>query len=229
MIHCRPVLASLQPARLSHNTFFLFLGKSCLYFISISLLITLKKTIILSYALAVFGALLCPAVADTAQEMVDKAMTAIKSNDTDTAVELIKAADNQGYHAESRYLLGVYYHHLNHADKAVEQWAVAADQGVAPAQNCLGVCCFCGEGMPQDKQEAAKWFRKAAEQGFAGAQYNLGVCYFYGEGMPQDKQAAAKWLRKAADQGFVGAQYNNLSVCYDNGEGVPQDKQAAAK
>ena len=33
-----------------------------------------------------------------------------------------------------------------------------------------------GYGVPEDKKEAAKWYRKAAEQGLALAQTNLGGC-----------------------------------------------------
>jgi hypothetical protein len=40
--------------------------------------------------------------------------------------------------------------------------------------------------VPQDDEEAVKWFRLAAEQGDADAQYNLGVAYANGQGAPQD-------------------------------------------
>ena len=57
----------------------------------------------------------------------------------------------------------------------------AAEQGYAEAQFNLGCCYDCGNGVAEDKQEAAKWYRKAAEQGYAMAQYNLGNCYYKGE------------------------------------------------
>jgi hypothetical protein len=85
-----------------------------------------------------------------------------------------------------------------------------------------------GRGVPQDKSEAAKWYRRAAEQGNADAQRALGFCYDNGEGVTQDKVAAVKWYRKAADQGDAVAQCN-LGVCYESGEGIPQDKAEAAK
>jgi len=52
-----------------------------------------------------------------------------------------------------------------------------AEQGDADAQNNLGVRYATGEGVTQDKVEAAKWYRKAAEQGNAYAQCNLGDSY----------------------------------------------------
>ena len=85
-----------------------------------------------------------------------------------------------------------------------------------------------GEGVPEDNQEAVKWYRKAAEQGYAKAQYNLGVMYGKGEGVAEDDREAVKWYRKAAEQGIARAQYN-LGNRYLRGEGVPEDDQEAVK
>ena len=79
-----------------------------------------------------------------------------------------------------------------------------------------------GRGVPQDYQEAVKWYRLAAEQGVAKAQYNLGWMYMNGRGVPQDYQEAVKWYRLAAELGHAKAQ-TNLGVMYENGNGVPQD------
>ena len=48
-----------------------------------------------------------------------------------------------------------------------------ATDGVAQAQNNLGLIYFNGQGVPQDNKEAVKWWRLAAEQGFSQAQNNL--------------------------------------------------------
>jgi TPR repeat protein len=57
------------------------------------------------------------------------------------------------------------------------------------------------DGVPEDKVEAVKWFRKAAEQGDSEAQFKLGIAYYYGKGITEDKVETIKWYRKAADQG----------------------------
>ncbi len=72
-----------------------------------------------------------------------------------------------------------------------------AEQGVSPAQNALGVMYMYGKGIPQDYNEAAKWFRLAAEQGHRRAQFSLGVLYWSGDGVPQDHGEAVKWFRLA--------------------------------
>jgi len=97
-----------------------------------------------------------------------------------------------------------------------------AEQGNTRAQFSLGWMYANGEGVPQDDQEALKWYRRAAEQGDARAQGYLGLMYYEGQGVPQDNQEALKWWGKAAEQGDGEAQVN-LGVMYDEGRGVPQD------
>ena len=57
-----------------------------------------------------------------------------------------------------------------------------------------------GLGVPQDYQEAVRWFRAAAEQGEAKAQYNLGLMYYQGEGVLEDFVQAHMWANLAASQ-----------------------------
>lgn len=85
-----------------------------------------------------------------------------------------------------------------------------------------------GDGVPQDHEEAAKWFLKAAEQGHDWAQYNLGYACESGNGVPQDHGEAMKWYKKAAEQGNGSAQVN-LGVLYEIGDGVQQNHEEAVK
>ena len=72
-----------------------------------------------------------------------------------------------------------------------------AEQGASHAQNVLGEIYMYGEGIPQNFDEAAKWFRLAAEQHHRRAQFMLGVLYWSGDGVPQDYDKAVKWFRLA--------------------------------
>ena len=83
---------------------------------------------------------------------------------------------------------------------AVREIRPLAEQGDAAAQNNLGVMFDKGRGVPQDDQEAAKWYRLAADQGAAAAQYNLGMMYLHGRGVPQSEIQAYKWVTLAAVQ-----------------------------
>jgi TPR repeat protein len=52
--------------------------------------------------------------------------------------------------------------------------------------------------VPQDYQEAVKWYRLAAPQGNEFAQVNLGVMYAEGRGVRQDFVRAHMWFNLAA-------------------------------
>ena len=80
-----------------------------------------------------------------------------------------------------------------------------------------------GEGVAEEKVEAARTIRLAAEQGESTAQFNLAMMYATGEGVPEDYVQAARWFRLAAEQGHVLAQAL-LGAMYNTGEGVPKDE-----
>ena len=82
----------------------------------------------------------------------------------------------------------------------VKRWRKGAKQGHAMDQTALGILYSIGDGVPQDHQEAAKWFKKAAEQGDGFAQLMLGWKYAEGEGVPQDQVKALAWFTLAAAQ-----------------------------
>ncbi len=73
------------------------------------------------------------------------------------------------------------------------------------AQCGLGLMYAEGKGVPQDYQEAVRWYRLSAEQGEAGAQFNLGVMYAKGQGLPKDDVLAHMWMNLAAAKGVKEA------------------------
>ncbi len=79
------------------------------------------------------------------------------------------------------------------------------DEGSADSLYMIGYMYDRGEGVKEDKKEAATWFRKAAELGDVRAQYRIGQMDQYGYGVEQNNEEAAKWYRKAAGQGFESA------------------------
>jgi TPR repeat protein len=102
----------------------------------------------------------------------------------------------------------------------------AAERGDPEAQNYLGIRYESGDGIAQNTQKAAYWFRQAAEQGFPESQFRLGELYAQGNGVPQDARLAAEWWQQAATQGNVLAQ-SSLAEAYAKGDGVKQDYRAA--
>jgi TPR repeat protein len=85
-----------------------------------------------------------------------------------------------------------------------------------------------GEGVPQDYQEAFRWYVLAAEAGQRGAMNSLGVMYALGHGVSQDHSQAMKWWTKAADSGSIAA-LANIATTYYTGLGVQQSYAEAAK
>ena len=83
-------------------------------------------------------------------------------------------------------------------EEALKQWRPLADQGIARAQNNLGVLYENGKGVPADINQAMKWYRAAAAQGYAGAQNNLGMIYALGKAGSVDPVRAYMWLSLAA-------------------------------
>ena len=81
-----------------------------------------------------------------------------------------------------------------------------AQEGNAAAQYELGMCYFAGNGVLQDYQKAAYWFRKAAQQGDMYAQYAIGACYLEGKGVEANISNAIEWYKKSAIKGYVVAQ-----------------------
>ena len=70
-----------------------------------------------------------------------------------------------------------------------------AGLGDPRARYFLGQCYLDGTGVPPDKAEAVKWFRKAAEQRVEHAMESLAVC-LKAPGEPHDEREAERWERK---------------------------------
>ena len=85
---------------------------------------------------------------------------------------------------------------------AFKLWLPLAEQGLAKAQNRVGMMYHYGKGVKQDYSEAVKWYRKAAEQGDAGGQFALGIMYYKGEGVKGNRSKAEEWFRKACENGY---------------------------
>jgi TPR repeat protein len=105
----------------------------------------------------------------------------------------------------------------------VVQLQSAGEAGDVGAELALGRAYQDGNGVRQNDELAAKWYRKAAEQGNATAQNNLGIMYRTGSGVEKSKEEAVNWYRRAALQGYASAMFN-LGTAYYNGDGVQSNE-----
>ena len=155
-------------------------------------------------------ALLLGGVGLSANADFDEGAAAYSTGDYATALREWQPLAEQG-DAVAQFYLGLMYRKgqgVPQDEAAAAQWfRRAAEQGVAEAQNILGLLMYDqGKGVPQDDYKAAaQWFRRAAEQGVAKAQYNLGVMYSQGEGVLKDYVHAHMWANIAASEGNKNA------------------------
>jgi len=111
--------------------------------------------------------------------------------------------------------------------KAAELKARAA-QGDAMSQIILGALYEVGHGEPEDKFEAAKWYRKAADANDPRGQILLGELYVEGTGVVKDATEATKLFYQAAKQRCVYAQVR-LAGMYVIDEGIRPNPVEAYK
>jgi TPR repeat protein len=82
--------------------------------------------------------------------------------------------------------------------------------------------------VPQDDEEAEKWFRLAADQGHADAHNWLYKMFVQGKIPPLNRQEAIQWYTQAGQEGYAEAQ-NFLGEMYLQGHDIAQDDQEAEK
>ena len=191
------------------------------------------RTILLLAALVFFFALRGTAFAEEFEE----GLTAYESEDYATALSkftnvVTEPAPKKSFtldeFLEKAKPLNPEYSTEELAKAWSKRYGPGREATIARAQFYLGVMYDFGYGVPQDDQEARRWYSKAAEARHPNAQFNLAVKYRKGEGFPKDYQQAMRWYKKAAEQGYADAQFY-LGVMYSEGEGVPPDYQQAAQ
>jgi TPR repeat protein len=111
---------------------------------------------------------------------------------------------------------------------SITAWTEAAEKGEPWACFNLALAFHTGNRVPQNFDEAVKWYRVAAEKGFAPAQANLGYCYETGAGVATSFREAVRWYQQAAIQGNPFAQFN-LGKKILAGTGGVMDPELAGK
>jgi uncharacterized protein len=114
---------------------------------------------------------------------------------------------------------------VKRARKKAARWLRrAAQHGLGPAQNTLGVILSNGDGIRKDIDEALWWMKKAFHAGDACAAHNIAITYRE----IGDLRTAVKWFRKSADAGDSDALIQ-LGIHYYWGKGVRKNPRAAVR
>ncbi|OJF97351.1 caspase family protein [Pararhizobium antarcticum] len=108
-------------------------------------------------------------------------------------------------------------------EKGRQMFLQAANAGNSYAQASLGWLYREGYGgIPQDYNEAVRWYQMSANQGYANAMATLGWFYREGLGLQKDLFLSLSWYQKAAEAGDANAM-SSLGWAYQNGLGTAQD------
>jgi TPR repeat protein len=95
-----------------------------------------------------------------------------------------------------------------------------AHAGDAMAQYQLGQLYYAGKDIPQNYDEAVKWFRTSSDKGLTLAQAALGKCYLNGDGVEKNVKEAKRLFNIAAQDNSPEAQFL-LGIMHYAGDGVP--------
>jgi hypothetical protein len=159
---------------------------------------------------------------------LEEAQAAIKREDYDTAIQLLRPLAESGL-AGAQYLLGSLYFTSADVDpRESHDWLQrAADQSHPTALYDLARWQDGTAGPPPSEDYYRSLLLRAAELGSADAQRALGCFYATGDdGFPKDEVLGRLWYGRAAAQGHADAQYNyGTMLLY--GEGGPADREAA--
>jgi len=82
----------------------------------------------------------------------------------------------------------------------------SAEEGHAPAQYGLAMKYDQGDGVAQNYEAAAKWYRRASHQGHTDATFELGMYYLMGRGVLESASLGGLLIEKAAAEGHLKAQ-----------------------
>ena len=88
---------------------------------------------------------------------------------------------------------------------AVRLWQESAGSGDSEGQYNLAACYFFGDGVTQDRHEAARLWQLAADQRHPNALHWLGICYLQGQGVAKDVSRGRSLLQTAAGYGVIAA------------------------
>ncbi|MDF0665021.1 MAG: tetratricopeptide repeat protein [Nitrospira sp.] len=127
--------------------------------------------------------------------------------------------DNDSIAPEALYHKASSHFSAGQVREGLELLSKAAGLGYPKAMSDLGALYSKGIGVPEDWEEAIKWWTRAAQIGDLGAIYNVGA-YYYRRG---DFSMAFSWFSEAANRGLPEGMMS-VGYMYVRGESVSQNR-----
>lgn len=156
----------------------------------------------------------------------------LKQGKIQESLELIIKSAGNGL-ALAQLLLGNYYKEGKYLDqddaKAINNYCLAAEQGLASAQfNLAGLLSKTGQ-TEKDAIAVTQWMLRAGEQGYKKAYLFLGIIYQAGVGVPINLEQAFYWHKLGAKENGEPACCFAIASSYAIGKGVQANYDKALK
>lgn len=143
--------------------------------------------------------------------LYDKGVKLIKAKDYSSGKDCIIRSANMGYH-KAMVTAGICYMNESYGfehnlQQEVYLFSMAAKEGDAEGQYCLGFCYAIGEGVKKNSRKAMWYLSKAAKQGEPNAQLMLGAYYSQYRQIMNNQKKAFNYFMYSAERGNPIAQY----------------------
>lgn len=128
--------------------------------------------------------------------------------------------------AEAQYKYGLYCFFVKDKEKGISLLQKSAKQKNPNACGVIGEILFQGAGLPQNRDEAFKYFKKAASLNDTLSICYLGICSYYGYGVSKNYNEAVKYFSIASASSFESIRtlaLFYLAKCYRYGRGIKRD------
>lgn len=146
--------------------------------------------------------------------------------DPEAALLWYQRAADQGF-ARAHFNMALFWQNdhpgfgIDHAKaRSLAEQAIALDY--PQAYNLIGDQYANGHGVPEDKAEALRWYRKGADLGTFNGLREVGYAYYHGHGVIEDVDLSRLYLDRAISAGDKKS-IPDLAWLYEGNDGVEQD------
>lgn len=102
--------------------------------------------------------------------------------------------------------------------KVIPSHPVGIEKLASKAAGYVGLMFLRGEGVEQNFEKAAAFFKRGIANGDASCQHYMGVMYLHGYGVPQDAMKASSYFKASSEQDFSLAEIRLGALFLDQGD-----------
>ncbi|KHG33012.1 tetratricopeptide repeat protein [Sulfurospirillum sp. MES] len=159
-----------------------------------------------------------------AGEVYEKGMSALRSGDYQTGVQLIEQSAQEG-DKEGQFTFACLLETMNRYDLAIPWYEKAIAQGHVEAHITLAVLYYAGLGTAKNYEKAYSLVKKGTDLGSKNGYTLLGMILFHGYGIPKDTKKGLYYYELAIQANDKDeSALSDLGIIYTTGkENVKKD------